>query len=257
MLAFITACQGAKPDIQTREVTYKSGDTIMKGYIAWDASRKGKRPGVLVVHEWWGHNEHARRSARRLARMGYTALAVDMYGNGKQAMHPKDAGKFAKAVFSNIDMAKARFMAAYKLLNDQPTVAKGQIAAIGYCFGGGVVLHMARFGLPLKGVASFHGSLGTGSPAKAGVVKARILVMTGGADKMVPKKSVETFRQEMRNAGIRDYEIVIYKGAMHSFTNPDADKMGKKFGLPIAYNEKADKKSWYKLAQFLKQIFMH
>ncbi len=254
-LLLASACDGRKADIRSQEIAYKSGKLVMKGYIAWDAARKGRRPGVLVVHEWWGHNEHARRTARRLARMGYVALAVDMYGNGRQAAHPKDAKRFSSAVMANIDTARARFMAAYRVLDRHRLVEPGQIAAIGYCFGGGVVLHMARLGLPLRGVVSLHGSLGTRYPARPGKVRTPILVLTGGADPFVPPRAIEAFRREMREAGVRDYEIVIYAGAKHSFTNPDADRYGKRFGLPLAYNEKADRKSWFRLTRFLRRVF--
>ncbi|HEX5637127.1 MAG TPA: dienelactone hydrolase family protein, partial [Gammaproteobacteria bacterium] len=175
---------GTQAAIKGEEVSYKVGDTTLKGYIAYDDANTAKRPGVLVVHEWWGHNDYARKRARMLAEMGYTALAVDMYGDGKTAAHPDDAGKFAAAVNSNADERRARFVAAEDLLKKQATVKSDEIAAIGYCFGGGVVLNMAREGLDLKGVASFHGSLGTKNPAQSGKVKTRILVLNGADDPM-------------------------------------------------------------------------
>ena len=149
----------AKPDIEGKTVQYTVDGVVMKGYLAYDKNITGRRPGVLVVHEWWGLNDYARMRARMLAEMGYTALAVDMYGDGKQAMHPEDAGKFSSELMKNFDVAKARFMAALDFLKGQPTVDPGRIAAIGYCFGGGIVLNMARQGVDLRGVASFHGSL--------------------------------------------------------------------------------------------------
>jgi len=237
-----------------KEVDYRSGDTALKGYIAYDDSFQGKRPGVLVVHEWWGQNAYARHRADMLAQAGYTAMALDMYGNGKQASHPDDAGKFAAAVRNNMPEAEARFQAALKVLKKQPTVNPQQIAAIGYCFGGGIVLEMARRGLPLDGVASFHGSLGTASPAKKGDVKAKIRVFNGADDPFTKPEQIAAFKKEMDNAGV-DYKFFNYPGAKHSFTNPEADELGKKFNLPLAYNEKADKDSWAKLMQFFDKLF--
>jgi len=164
-LMLVVACSGfAASKIEGKAVDYTSGGVTMKGYIAYDAKIKGKRPAVLVVHEWWGHNEYARKRARMLADMGYTALAVDMYGAGKQATHPDDAGKFSSETMKNFDTAKARFEAAIDLLKKQPSVDPGRIAAIGYCFGGGVVLNMARQGVDLIAVVSFHGSLAAVKP---------------------------------------------------------------------------------------------
>ncbi|HAM52851.1 MAG TPA: dienelactone hydrolase [Nitrospiraceae bacterium] len=244
----------AKTDIEGKEVKYSAEGVVMKGYLAYDKSVKGKRPGVLVVHEWWGLNEYARKRARMLAEMGYTALAADMYGEGKQALHPEDASKFSSELMKNFNTAKTRFMAAMEFLRKQPTVDPERIAAIGYCFGGGVVLNMARMGVDLKGVASFHGSLTAVKPAQPGAVKAKILVLHGADDKFVTPEQVEAFENEMKNAGA-DFRIISYPGAMHGFTNPDADEYAKKFNLPLGYNAEADKKSWDELRKFLKMIF--
>jgi dienelactone hydrolase len=244
----------AQAAVQGKEVSYKAGGTTLKGYIAYDDAVPGKRPGVLVVHEWWGHNEYARMRARMLAAQGYTALAVDMYGDGKQAHHPDDAGKFAGEVSKNAKLAKARFDAALKLIRKHKTVDAGNIAAIGYCFGGSVVLNMARMGKPLKAVLSFHGGLGTESPAEAGKVKARIASFTGEDDPMIPAAQVAVFRQEMDKAGV-SYIAVTYPGARHAFTNPDADKYGQEFKLPLAYNAAADKASWEEGLAFLADAF--
>jgi len=245
----------AHAGIKNEEVTYTAGDVTMKGYLAYDDAKKGKRPGVLVVHEWWGHNEYARKRARLLAEMGYVALAVDMYGDGKQAAHPDDAGKFAGAVMQNVEGAKARFMAAMDLLKKNPNTDPKRIAAIGYCFGGGVVLHMARFGADLKGVVSFHGSLGTQTPAPAGKVKAKVLVCNGADDGFISQEQIATFKKEMTDAKV-DFQFISYPGAKHSFTNPDADQYAKQFGMPIAYNAEADKKSWEDMQAFFKKIFV-
>ncbi|MDH5180906.1 MAG: dienelactone hydrolase family protein [Gammaproteobacteria bacterium] len=237
-----------------KEVTYKADGVELKGYLAYDNSSKAKRPGVLVVHEWWGHNDYARKRARMLAKLGYIAFALDMYGEGKQAAHPQDAGKFAGEVRKNLPMATARFKAAMDQLQNHPLFDKGKMAAIGYCFGGAVVLEMARSGMELQGVASFHGSLGTAQPAETGKVKAKVLVMNGGADPFVKEEEIAAFKTEMSQAGV-DFNFISYPGAKHSFTNPGANKFGKKFKLPLEYNKQADKKSWRELQAFLKKIF--
>lgn len=235
-------------------VDYAVDGLIMKGYLAYDSALEGKRPGILVVHEWWGHNEYARTRARMLAELGYTALAVDMFGDGKQAMHPDDAGKFATEAMTNLEDGKKRFEAALSILKSHPTTDGQHIGAIGYCFGGGVVLNMARLGVDLDGVASFHGSLAARTVAAPGTIKARILVLTGGDDKMVPPEQVAAFEQEMKTAGA-DYRVVIYPGALHSFTNPEADEYSKKFGIPVGYNEAADKASWNEMKAFFAGVF--
>ncbi len=244
----------ARAAIEGKEVEYSADGVVMKGYLAYDKGFTGKRPGVLVVHEWWGLNEYARTRARMLAGMGYTALAVDMYGEGKQAAHPDDAGKFSSELMKEFDVAKARFTAAMEFLKKQPTVDPGRIAAIGYCFGGGIVLNMARQGVDLRGVASFHGSLVAVKPAQPGAVKAKILVLHGADDTFVTPEQIEAFKNEMKNAGA-DFQFIVYPGATHSFTNPDADKYAKKFNLPLRYNAEADKKSWEDLRKFLAMVF--
>jgi dienelactone hydrolase len=254
ILASATGSAGAEQNVKGKEVSYRSGSTVMKGYLAYDKNIKGKRPGVLVVHEWWGHNEYVRKRARMLAEMGYAALALDMYGDGRQAMHPDDAGKFSSELMKNFDVAQARFTAAMDFLKKQRIVDPGEIAAIGYCFGGGVVLNMARQGADLKGVASFHGGLAAVKPARPGAVKAKILVLHGGDDKFATMEQIAAFKKEMTDAGA-DFQFITYPGAMHSFTNPDADKFAKKFNLPLGYNAEADKKSWEELKKFLERIF--
>ncbi len=251
---FYLAVPAAQAAVQGREVSYQADGTTLKGYIAWDAAVRGRRPAVLVVHEWWGHNAYARKRADMLAGLGYTALAVYMYGDGRQADHPDEAGKFAAEVSRNMPLAKARFEAGMQLLRKHKTVDAKQLAAIGYCFGGGVVLHMARIGQNLKSVASFHGSLGTDSPAQPGKVKARILSFTGEDDPMISADAVAAFRQEMENAGA-NFRVVTYPGVKHSFTNPDADELGRKFGLPLAYNAAADQDSWQQTTVFLREVF--
>ncbi|MEQ1630207.1 MAG: dienelactone hydrolase family protein [Gallionella sp.] len=250
----VFSISAAYAEVIGKEVSYRADGTTLKGYIAYDDAFKGKRPAVLVVHEWWGHNAYARHRADMLAQQGYTALAVDMYGDGKVAQHPDDAGKFAAEVSKNMPMAKARFEAGIKLLRKQNNVDTKEMAAIGYCFGGGVVLNMARLGEPLKAVVSFHGSLTTDMPAQSGKVKAHIMSFTGEDDPMIGADKVAAFKQEMKAAGA-DFHVVTYPGVKHSFTNPDADELGKKFNLPLAYNAAADKDSWEQATIFLKEEF--
>lgn len=246
--------QAKAPAIRGEEVVYQAGEVSLKGYLAYDTAQKVKRPGILVVHEWWGHNDYARDRARELARMGYTALAVDMYGDGKRAEHPEDAKKFSGAVMGNLATATQRFAAAQTLLQQHGTTDPEKISAIGYCFGGGVVLQMARLGLDLDGVASFHGMLGTKAAAKKDRVKARVLVMHGEADPFVPAKQVDDFKQEMQAAGV-SLRFVSYPGAKHAFTVPGVDAKGEKFKLPLAYDQAAAEDSWKQLKQFLSELY--
>ena len=251
LLCFGGAVQAA---VQGEDVEYEADGMQMKGYLAYDDSVKGKRPGVLVVHEWWGQNEYARMRARMLAALGYTALAVDMYGDGKVADDPKAAGKLATEVSSDLRLEKVRFEAGMNFLRNQKTVDPDEIAAFGYCFGGGVVLNMARIGESLKGVASFHGTLGTPNPAQPFKIRARIISFSGDADPFIGADKVAAFRKEMDHAGA-NYRVILYPGAKHAFTNPAATELGKKFNMPIAYDEKADKDSWQKATVFLGEVF--
>lgn len=253
----LTLCFGlasAQAAIKGEPIEYKAGGVVMKGYIAYDDTVKDKRPGVIVIHEWWGHNEYARSRARMLVELGYTALAVDMYGSGKSADHPDIAKQFMQALMDDAKTVRTRFNAALSLLKKHKTVDGRRIGAIGYSMGGIIVLNMAREGVELAGVTNFYGSLATDSPAKPGKVKAKILVLNGAADPLVPPEQVDAFRKEMDAAKV-DYKLVNYLGATHLFTNPDGDALGKKFNLPFAYNAEADKTSWGELQSFLKTIF--
>lgn len=237
-----------------KPLEYRAGDVTLKGFIAYDDSSTAKRPAVLVVHEWWGHNDYARDRARMLAELGYVALAVDMYGDGKQASHPEEANKFSSEIANNLPLAKARFLAAMDAVKQHPLTDDDRIAAIGYCFGGAVVLTMARQGLDLDAVASFHGALATPQPAQPNAVTARVLVLHGADDPFIPPEQVEQFKKEMQDAGV-DYKFIAYPGASHAFTNPDADHFGHEFNLPLRYNEAADRASWAELQSFLRDTF--
>jgi dienelactone hydrolase len=254
MMITLLISGAAKAALHEQPIDYRAGDTTLKGYLVWDDKFSGKRPGVLVVHEFWGLNDYARTRARMLAELGYTALAVDMYGDGKIGEHPKEASEFMNAVLSHADIAKSRFIAARDLLAQQPSVDPGKIAAIGYCFGGGTVLMMARAGVDLKAVVSFHGMLGTQTPAQPGQIKARVLVETGADDQMAPAADIDAFKKEMTAAGA-NYQVDIYPGAKHGFTNPEADNVARRFELPVGYNADADKKSWQAMQKLFKQAF--
>ena len=244
-------------DVKEESVTYPADGITMQGYLLYDDSITGKRPGVIVVHEWWGLNEYARDRAKQLAELGYTALAIDMYGDGKTADHPNTAREFSKSVTKDPDGSKRRFEAALRVLRKHPSVDAKRIAAIGYCFGGGTVLHMARSGVALKGVVSFHGSLvpySEDSVAKPGSVKTKILVCNGADDKFIKKEVIAEFKKEMEAAGV-DYQFKSYSNAKHSFTNPYANAAAKKFDIDIGYNKQADKQSWKDMKQFLQSVF--
>ncbi|MGK2953170.1 MAG: dienelactone hydrolase family protein [Thiobacillus sp.] len=248
LLFFTTSALAA---VVGKDVTYKAGDTAMKGYLAYDDAVKGKRAGVLVVPEWWGANDYAKKRARMLASEGYVALVVDMYGNGQIADNPKDAGALAGSVNKNPPLAYARVDAARSFLDRQPNVKKGQTAALGYCFGGGVVLNMARAGMPLKSVVSYHGVLASDLSPKPGEIKAKIRVFHGEADPIVPPVQVDAFKTEMANAEA-DYMLVAYPGVKHTFTNREADSYAAQFGLPLKYDNEADTDSWTRTLEFLK-----
>ncbi len=252
LLCLFSLAAGA--EIKTQELSYQVGEDKFTGYLAYDDVTSGKRPGILVVHEWWGHNAYARNRAEMLAALGYTAFALDMYGTGKLADHPDDAKKFMQTLMSNILQAEKRFATAHEILKNQTTVDSNKTAAIGYCLGGGVALHMARAGMDLNAVISFHGSLGTKTPAEPGRVKARVLILTGAADPFIPAEQIQGFEKEMKTAGV-DYELKSYPGVKHSFTNPQADEFGKRFNMPLAYDEAADQDSWQRMQLFLKNIF--
>ncbi|MFQ5526515.1 MAG: dienelactone hydrolase family protein [Thermoanaerobaculia bacterium] len=242
------------PDVRGEVIKYEVDGVQLTGFMAYDEDRTGPRPGVIVVHEWWGHNEYARKRAEMLAEMGYTAFALDMYGDGKLAQHPEDAQKFMMEVTENLDVAIARFQAARELLEQHETTDPERTAAIGYCFGGAIVLHMARVGSDLDAVASFHGDLMARAKVEPGSIHARILVAHGADDPFVPVEQIEAFEQEMENVDA-DLTFIAYPGAVHSFTNPGATEVGQKFDMPLAHNPEADRSSWSELDRFLAETF--
>lgn len=241
--------------IQEEAVTYKDGDTVMKGFIVYDDASTARRPGVIVVHEWWGITKHVRDEARKFAGQGYTAFVADMYGDGKTADNPKDAGALSGAVRKDPAAMLSRFSAAKDALSKHATVEASKIGASGYCFGGSVVLDAARAGVDLKGVAAFHAGLGAAAtPAAAGKVKAKILVLNGEADPFIKPESIDAFKKEMTSASV-DYRYISYPGAVHAFTNPEATEKGKQFNLPLAYHPEADKQAKAEATKFFGSVF--
>jgi dienelactone hydrolase len=231
-------------------VTYEQGGTPCEGYLAFDDAQEGKRPGVLVVHEWWGLNDYAKRRADMLAALGYVAFAGDMYGK-IVTDDMKRAGELAGELTGKPDLLRERARAALDVLARDERVDARRLAAIGYCFGGTTALQLAFSGAPLAGVVSFHGALAPVQEKDRERVKADILVCTGGADPMVPLKDVEAFQKSLDGAGIH-WDVIIYGGAKHSFTNADSDKM-KQPG--IGYDARADRASWAHMQVFFSDIF--
>jgi dienelactone hydrolase len=244
-------CGPANAAVQTRTVEYKQGDATLEGYFAWDDARQGPRPGVLVVHEWTGLGDYTRSRARQLAELGYVALAVDIYGKDIRPQSPQDAGKQAGIYKRDRKLMRARILAGLDELKKNPLCDPKRSAAIGYCFGGTVVLELARSGAEIAGVVSFHGGLDTPNPADAKNVKCKVLVLHGGDDSFVPPKDVESFESEMRSAGV-DWQLVVYGGAVHSFTNPSS---GSDKFKGAAYDAKADRRSWEAMKAFFSEIF--
>jgi dienelactone hydrolase len=250
-LALLAGGATAFAELKTEVIDYKHGDVRLEGYLAYDDAFSGKRPGILVCHEWWGHNAYARKRAEQLAALGYVAFALDMYGEGVQAKDAKEAAEMAAKYKNDRSLMRARAMAGLDILRRHPKVDPDSLAAIGYCFGGTTALELARAGADLKGVVSFHGGLDTPDPGDAKRIRGKILVLTGADDPVVPKEQVAAFEDEMKKANI-DYKVINYPGAVHGFTNPangDDPKKG------VAYNKEADEKSWEEMKAFFGKIF--
>ncbi|KAA0895141.1 dienelactone hydrolase family protein [Oryzomonas rubra] len=250
--AALTCCAAsAEAAVKTKVIEYKQGDTVLEGYLAWDNAKVGKRPGVLVVHEWTGLGPYVKKRAEMLAKLGYVAFAADIYGKGVRPATPADAAKVAAIYKDDRPLMRARARAGLEVLKSQKTVDQKRLAAIGYCFGGTTVLELARDGADLRGVASFHGGLATPKPEDARNIKAKILAMHGADDPFVKADEVAAFQQELRAARV-DWQFISYANAVHSFTNPEAGNDNSK---GAAYNEKADKRSWEAMKLFFSEIF--
>lgn len=244
----------ANAAIREEPIAYKDGETLMKGFVVYDDATSAKRPGIIVVHEWWGITKHVHEEARNFARQGYTAFIADMYGDGKTGDTPKEAGALSGSVRKNPAALQSRFNAAKDALAKHATVDASRIGAAGYCFGGSVALDMARAGADLKGVVAFHATLGSSvGPAAPGKVTAKVLVLNGEADPFVKPDSIEAFKKEMDAAKV-DYRFVNYPGALHAYTNPEATEKGKQFNMPVAYHPEADKQSKAEAARFFADV---
>ncbi len=237
--------------MKTETIEYKDGATTLRGFLAYDEKASGKRPGIIVMPEVYGLNDHARDRAQRLAQLGYVALAGDPHGGGAVHANLQDAMKAAGPLMSDPSVARNRMKATFEKLTSLPQVDSSRTASIGFCMGGTLSLELARAGAPLKGVVSFHGGLQTQRPAEPGAMKAKLLVCTGADDPFVPIAQVNAFIEEVNKAKA-DWQVIIYSGTGHSFTNPDASKAG----VPgVAYNRSADERSWTAMASFFKEIF--
>lgn len=241
--SFLLLATFAEAAVQTKVVKYKHGDQECHGYLAWDDSTAGPRPGVLIVHEWWGLNEYAKDRAKKLAELGYAAFCADMYGDGKVVEHPKDAMEMTGKLRNNIDDWRKRAQEALATLKAQPECQPDKVAAIGYCFGGSTCLQLAYSGADVKAVATFHAGLPTPKPEEAKAIKAQILVCNGADDSFIPAEAIKAFRSALDTAKTK-YEFVNYPGTVHSFTVPDADKRGNP---GMKYQKTADEDSWKKL----------
>jgi dienelactone hydrolase len=231
----------AQAAIKEEPVTYKDGETTMKGYVVYDDAVKGKRPGIVLVHEWWGITKHMHNEARRFAQNGYTAFIADMFGDGKTADNPKDAGALAGGVMKNPQVMESRFNAARAQLAKHSTVDAKKVVAAGYCFGGTVLINVARAGTDIPAVAAFHAGLSMNTPAP-NAVKTKLLVLNGADDPFIKPEQVAAFKKDM-DAAKADYRYISYPGAVHAYTNPEATEAGKKFNLPLAYNPKVNKEA--------------
>ncbi|MDN5354788.1 MAG: hypothetical protein PWQ09_1544 [Candidatus Cloacimonadota bacterium] len=240
-------------NIVSKEIDYKAGQTPLKGYLFYDENKTKKSPGIIVVHEWWGNNAYSQKRARMLAELGYTAFAADMYGNGLVVDNPEDAEKNAGIIYSDIGLLKERMTAAYDVLVNSGFADPERVAAIGYCFGGTVVLNAANLDIPLDAVVSFHGGL-AGFKADPKIKNTHILVCNGAADKFVSQEDKDNFKNQMNAVGA-SYEFKEYEGALHAFTNPASTEAGEKFDMPIAYNAAADSASWNDMKEFFSKYF--
>lgn len=238
-------------EVKVKEVVYKDGSDTLKGYLAWDDAKKGKRPGVMVVHEWWGLDDYAMHRAKMLAEEGYVAFAADMYGPGKVTTHADDAKGWMMQIVQNQDAWQKRALLGLEQLKKSPMVDDSKLAAIGYCFGGATVMQMTYAGADLDGVVSFHGSLPPASPEQAAKIQSKVLIAHGDADPFIPAERITKFKQALSDANV-DWEMDVYANTKHGFTNPGAGKFGMD---ALAYNEKADKRSWARMKEFFAEIF--
>jgi dienelactone hydrolase len=251
LLFTLTAALPAEAAVQSQAIDYKDGDTNLRGYLYWDDRYEKKRPGILVLHEWWGLNAYARLRARMLAEAGYVAFAPDLYGDARVTEHASEAKAWKEQISANIEAWQQRARLGLDQLKARQQVDGDKLAAIGYCFGGETAIQMAYAGMEVKGVASFHGSLPPATAEQQKNIRASVLVAHGDADQFVPPERVEAFKQALNEAGA-DWEMAIYGGARHSFTVPEAERKGIE---NLKYDPKADRRSWALLMSFLDELF--
>jgi len=251
LLCLLVSAQAGWAKVQTKTIPYQHGEVALEGFLAWDDVVHGVRPGVLVVHEWWGLNDYARQRAQQLAKLGYVAFAVDMYGVGKVTDHPDQAGEWMKQIQANVALWQARAIKGLAVLRSQALVDLNRIAAIGYCFGGATVVELAYSGADIRGAVSFHGSLPLPGNQPVHQTKAKLLLAHGNQDPFVKEEHVRKFRTALDKAHL-DWQMIVYAGARHSFTNPGADAHGID---ALQYNESADRRSWKHLQVFFDEIF--
>ncbi|MCC7377573.1 MAG: dienelactone hydrolase family protein [Verrucomicrobiales bacterium] len=238
-------------EIRRETIEYRDGDTVLEGVAVYDTAKSGKRPGVLVVHQWKGLGDYELKRAEMLAELGYLAFCADIYGKGVRATTPQDAGKLANTYKSDRKLLRSRVNAGLARLQQHPLAETSKLGAMGYCFGGTTVLELARSGAKVAGVVSFHGGLNTPTPGDARQIQSRVLALHGADDPFVPPSEVEAFEKEMRDANI-DWQLTSYGGAVHSFTDWGAGSDNSK---GAAYNEKADKRSWVAMKSFFAELF--
>jgi len=241
----------AQAAVQSKTVEYQDDDTQLTGHLFWDDAIDGERPGVLVIHEWWGLNEYAKKRAAMLAELGFVAFAADMYGDGRVTDQAEQASTWMQEVTADVEGWRERALLGLAQLRDSGLVSGNNLAAIGYCFGGGTVLQMSYGNAPLKGVVSFHGSLPAAPEEAQGQIGPRILVLHGQADGFIAREVVDNFRAKLDEAGA-DWEMNTYGGVRHGFTNPDAGR----FGIAnLVYDKSADERSWARMQGFFREIF--
>ena len=249
-LLTLGAALTARGQIHTEMIEYKQGDAVLEGYLAYDTSIKGKRPGVLIVHQWKGLTDYEKKRAEMLAQLGYNAFALDIYGKGIRPQSTQEAGAQAGKYKSDRALLRARAQAGLAVLEQHELTDPKRVAAIGYCFGGTTVIELARTGADIKGVVSFHGGLDSPHPEDGKAIKCKVLALHGADDPFVPAKDLAAFEDEMRQAKV-DWQLVKYGGAVHSFTEVNAGTNN----LPgAAYNEKADRRSWEAMKEFFAEV---